>query len=179
MKMTREKGNSFLSFLIELPVLIIIAVVIAWVIKSFIVQPFYIPSSSMEPTLYPGDHVLVNKFTYYFREPRYQDIIVFRYPIDPKKDFIKRVIATEEQTVQALNGKAIVDGKVLNEPYIASQGDSSNFGPIEVSSGKLFVMGDNRKSSFDSRVFGQLPQDNVLGKAFFIYWPPNRIRIVR
>lgn len=179
MKMTREKGNSFLSFLIELPVLILIAVVIAWIIKSFIVQPFYIPSGSMEPTLYPGDHVLVSKFIYYFREPSYKDIVVFQYPVDPKKDFIKRVIATEEQTVQVQNGKAIVDGEVLKEPYIASQGDSSNFGPVEVSSGKLFVMGDNRKSSFDSRVFGQLPRKNVLGKAFFIYWPPKRIGIVK
>jgi len=175
----KTSANSFVSFLIELPVLIIVAALIAWLIKSFIVQPFYIPSGSMEPTLYPGDHVLVNKFIYRFREPEYKDIIVFRYPVDPKKDFIKRVIATGGQSIQVINGKVVVDGRILDEPYILPQGDSSNFGPVKIAPNKLFVMGDNRGSSFDSRVFGPLSKDAVLGKAFFIYWPLNRIGLVR
>lgn len=171
----RERGGSFLSFLIELPVLVLIAFVIAWIIKTLIVQPFFIPSSSMEPTLSPGDHVLVNKFVYYFGDPHRGDIIVFKYPLDPSKDFIKRVIAVEGETVQVKDGRVYINGKPLKEKYVISKHDPSNFGPVKVAKGKIFVLGDNRVSSFDSRIFGFLPRKNVLGKAFFIYWPLKRI----
>lgn len=174
----RERGGSFLSFLIELPILILIAFVIAWIIKTVVVQPFFIPSGSMEPTLLPGDHVLVNKFIYYVREPRRGDIMVFKYPVDPSKDFIKRVIAVEGETVQIRDGQVFINGSPIKEKFVANEHDPSNFGPVKVGEGKVFVMGDNRTSSFDSRAFGLLPRKNILGKAFFIYWPLVRLGAV-
>lgn len=174
-----ERGNSFLSFLIELPVLIIVAVILAWVIKMVIVQPFFIPSGSMEPTFYAGDHVLVNKFIYYFTEPKSKDVIVFEYPVDPNKDFIKRVIAVGGDKVKVEVGKVFVNGKELNEPYIPEKKDGSNYSSRKVPKENVFVMGDNRTSSFDSRFWGFLPRKKIIGKAFFIYWPINRIGFVR
>jgi signal peptidase I len=174
-----ERGNSFLSFLIELPVLIIVAVILAWIIKMVIVQPFFIPSGSMEPTFYAGDHVLVNKFIYYFTEPKSKDVIVFEYPVDPSKDFIKRVIAVGGDKVKVEVGKVFVNGKELNEPYVPEKKDSSNYSPRKVPKENVFVMGDNRTSSFDSRFWGFLPGKKIIGKAFFIYWPINRIGFVR
>ncbi|MBI4743570.1 MAG: signal peptidase I [Actinobacteria bacterium] len=177
--MSEEKGNSFLSFLIELPILVITAVILAWIIKMFIVQPFFIPSGSMEPTLYAGDHILVNKFMYYFTKPKTKDVVVFVYPIDDKKDFIKRVIGAGGDEVLVDGGKVFVNGEALDEPYIPEKKDVSNYGPKEIPKGKLFVMGDNRTSSFDSRFWGFVPENKILGKAFFIYWPINRIGFVR
>jgi signal peptidase I len=163
------------SFLKELPLLIITAVVIAYLIKAFIIQPFYIPSSSMKPTFYPGDRVLVSKFVYWFTKPKPGDIVVFEAPRDTR-DFIKRVVATEGQTIEVRLGKVYINGKPRSEPYV-NGGDYSNFGPIVVPKDAVFVMGDNRANSMDSRVFGPLPERRIIGKAFLIYWPPNRIQL--
>ncbi len=171
----KERGSSFLSFLIELPILILVAFVIAWVIKTVVVQPFFIPSSSMEPTLLPGDHVLVNKFVFRTRQPKRGEIVVFKYPADPSKDFIKRVVALEGETVQIRDGQVFVDGTPMKQEFVSEEHDPTNFGPVKVTEGKLFVMGDNRTSSFDSRQFGLLPRKNILGKAFFVYWPLVRL----
>jgi len=173
-----ERKGELTAFLKELPILIITAVVLAWLIKTYVVQPFYIPSGSMEPTLYPGDRVLVNKFIYKFQEPKPGNIVVFVPPGNTNKDFIKRIIAVEGQQVEVRSGKVFVNGKVKSEPYTISMYDSNNYGPERIPLDSVFVMGDNRPNSQDSRVFGSLPEDSLVGEAFMIYWPPQRIRLL-
>lgn len=177
-----KEKESILSFLGELPLLIITAVVVAWLIKTVLVQPFFIPSSSMEPTLMPGDRVLVSKFTYRFRSPEPKDVIVFIAPDSQssvEQDFIKRVVATTGMSVQVDNGQLLVDGKASKEKYTHPDSPTSNFGPLTVPKAKVFVMGDNRPNSKDSRFFGPVDKKKILGKAFMVYWPPDRVGLLR
>jgi signal peptidase I len=172
---------------------IVIAIAIALFIRAFIVQAFDIPSGSMMPTLLPGDYILVNKFTYgiripfmntrilSYKEPKRGDVIVFIYPKDPSKDFIKRVIGTQGETVQIVKGKIYINNEPIPDPWGYFNKNESpgfiseveNFGPVVVPEGSLFVMGDNRNNSEDSRFWGPLPLDDVLGKAFIIYFSWN------
>ena len=173
-----EKKGEVVVFLRELPILIITAVILAWLIKSFIVQPFYIPSGSMEPTLYPGDRVLVNKFLYHIQKPNVEDIVVFVPPGIEDKDYIKRIVALEGEEIEVKSGQVSVNGKSKNEPYIIDQYNSSSYGPEKVPARDVFVMGDNRPNSRDSREFGPLPKKRIVGKAFMIYWPLQRIQLL-
>jgi signal peptidase I len=181
---------------------IITALLLALIIRAYIIQAFKIPSGSMIPTLVIGDHILVTKFIYgtkipfsdksilVFKQPEKGDIIVFKYPEDPKKDFIKRVVATGGDTLEERNKIMYVNGKEVTEPY-AYHGDSfvrprgdprDNFGPLIVPENKVFVMGDNRDQSFDSRYWGFVDIKAIKGKALIIYWswdPGNRLRFNR
>ena len=178
----RKEKDSFLSFLGELPVLIITAIVVAWLIKTFIVQPFYIPSSSMEPTLLPGDRVLVSKLSYRFAEPKPGNVVVFIAP-EPQgvveTDFIKRIVAISGMRVEETNGRLLIDGKVQDEPFTRPDNPTNNYGPSTVPANKVFVMGDNRGNSKDSRYFGPINRDDLVGKAFFVYWPPGRAGLLK
>lgn len=167
------------STALEMVESIVIAVVLALVIRFFIIEPFYIPSGSMEPTLEPGDRIIVSKVNYRFGEPQRGDVIVFRYPLDPDTDYIKRVVAVGGDRVEGRGGKLLVNGKVVPEPYLAAQGAFGDFGPVDVPEGHLFMMGDNRNNSKDSRFWGPLPRENVIGKALVIFWPVNRWGVVR
>lgn len=172
---------------------IVIAVVLALFIRTFIVQAFKIPSGSMEPTLLIGDHILVNKFIYgitlpftekkifQFRKPLQGDVIVFIFPEDPGKDFIKRVIAVEGDQLQIRDKKILINGQPFNDSHgvyrdpniIQGWGgemNRDNFGPVTVPPHALFVMGDNRDKSYDSRFWGYVDLNKVKGQAFFIYW---------
>lgn len=199
-----EGKDGFIDFLKELPVLVVVAFGIALLIKTFVVQAFFIPSGSMENTLLVNDRVLVSKFLYRFEHPHYRDVIVFVSPMQPveprvshgpignlfrslaeglglqssERDFIKRVIATEGQTVQVKEGAVFVGGKRLSEPYIHDQLPMPDYGPLTVPRGDLFVMGDNRSNSQDSRVFGPIKRSSVVGRAFILIWPPDRIRLL-
>ncbi|MDY0186456.1 MAG: signal peptidase I [Syntrophus sp. (in: bacteria)] len=174
---------------------IVIALVIAFFIRTFVIQAYKIPSGSMKPTLLVGDHILVNKFLYgikvpHFRntivplkEPQRGDVVVFIYPEDRSKDFIKRVIAVSGDTVEIrnkkiyLNGKLYKDGKgVYVDSFIlpGSLQPRDNFGPVTVPPSSLFVMGDNRDQSYDSRFWGFVDLKDVLGKAIVIYWSWDR-----
>ena len=195
------RSGGWLSFFRELPGLIIVAFVLALLIKTFVVQAFFIPSQSMEPTLRVGDRVLVKKFLFAFREPRRGEVIVFENPnleeprrnpvsafwhwlieglgvsSDPEKDFIKRVIALPGETIEIDGGRVFIDGRRIDEPYLRSLEDRSDFGPFKVPAGHLFVMGDNRANSQDSRsALGPVPRGKVVGKAFIVIWPPSRFR---
>lgn len=175
----RQRGEapSFVRWLLELLVLVAVAVGAAWAITTFLVQPFIIPSTSMENTLLVGDRVLVSKFAYRFGEPRYGDVVVFTSPEDGKTDLIKRVIAVAGQTVDVQDGRVIVDGKPLTEPYVnpdfQSHYDADE--AVKVPAGTVWVMGDNRANSKDSRYIGPIATSKIRGKAFAIYWPPSRI----
>jgi signal peptidase I len=187
------------QFLGELPGLILMAFVLAVLIKTFLFQAFFIPSGSMEPTLMPGDRVLVNKVPYYFGDPQRGDIVVFANP-NPQEvpdrgvvdgffhwlfeglgvqkpdydDFIKRVIGLPGDTVQGKSDGVYVNGVKIDEPYLHGV-KTAPFPATKVPQGKLFVMGDNRGNSLDSRFsLGFVPLDNVVGKAFVIIWPPDR-----
>src|SRR4051794_25896986 len=215
------------SLLRELPVLLLIAFVLALVVKTFFVQAFFIPSGSMEQTLHgctgcTGDRVLVNKVPYWFGEPEPGDIVVFRGPdtwspeitvaepgnwvsgallslgraigVAPpsENDYVKRVIATSGQTVQCCDadGNVTVDGKPLDEPYIYQNSPLSGgptgreFDPVTVPGGRLWVMGDHRSASADSREHmgdkysGTIAVDDVIGKAALIVWPISRFGVV-
>ncbi len=163
---------------------IIIAGITALLLINFVVQTFYIPSSSMEPTLKIRDFILVNKFIYRFHPPASGDIMVFIPPAEAHadgKDYIKRVIGVGGDTLKAKDGRIFRNGKALDEPYVADR-DFGDFGEVKVPSESFFVMGDNRNNSEDSRFWGFVPRRNVIGKAFVIFWPlwPDfRARILR
>lgn len=156
---------------------IVFAVALAAFVIVFIVQGFYIPSGSMRTTLMEGDRILVNKFIYRFTDPIRGDIVVFKYPPDEKRIFIKRIIAVGGETVEIRDAKVYIDGKELAEPYlkVTMEGD---FAPVKVPANSFFVMGDNRNESDDSRYWGFVPRKNVVGEAFLIYFPFNRIQLL-
>ena len=170
---------------------IIIAILIAFFIRTFVVQAFKIPSGSMKPTLLIGDHILVSKFIYgvkipYFRktlipvrDPKRGEIIVFIYPEDRSKDFIKRVIGVGGDTIEIRNKKIFLNGMPYEDKYgVYVDGfvipgaiqPRDNFGPVTVPKGSVFTMGDNRDQSYDSRFWGFVDLKDVMGKAYVIYW---------
>lgn len=169
----RRPARSF----IELVVILASAIVVAYLLQAFVVKPFQIPSESMQPTLEPGDRVLVNRLAYSFGgSPERGDLIVFKSPSDPETDYIKRVIAVGGETVEVKRGSVIINGDPLVEDYL-ERPDRSSFTMQTVPEGTVFVMGDNRGDSQDSRAWRSpwLPVDNIIGKAFLIYWPLDRM----
>ena len=186
------------SFLRELPILFIVALAVAIVLKTLVVQAFFIPSSSMEPTLAPGDRVLVQKVVY---GPDRGDVIVFSDPQGrpgpdrgvvggfvhwlsstlgierpEHEDFIKRAIGLPGETVELRDGRLFVDGVQISEPYLKGADDTRDYGPVRVPEGAIFVLGDNRLNSNDSRFgLGFVPVDKVVGRAFAIVWSPSRV----
>ncbi len=176
---------------VELILILAVAFGLAYLVQGWVVKPYRIPSVSMEPTLKQGDMVLVNRFIYRIHPPRRGDVIVFHPPgrgqvpirgatTEASVNFIKRVVGLPGETLQILHGTVYictaphVGCKGLNEPYVATH-DYGNYGPYTVPKGDYFVMGDNRGNSDDSRVWGPLPRKNIIGEAFMIYWPPDRI----
>ena len=180
---------------------IIPALILALLIRTFVVQAFKIPSESMVPTLQIGDHLFVCKFSYGIKvpfidktllkwnSPKRGEIIVFRYPEDPKRDFIKRVIGLSGENFQVVNKEIYINSIHLIEPYKIHNDfypSATQFSPRDnweksktILSNKVFVMGDNRDSSLDSRFWGQLDINMIKGKALFIYWPPWRIGTIK
>ena len=174
-----------------------VALLLALVIRTFVVQAFKIPSGSMLPTLQIGDHILVNKFIYGprlevpltqlslgqlpgFREPRAGDVVVFIYPKERDKDFIKRIVAVAGQTVEARGNTLVIDGKQVEDPHAHyEKRDHVDFGPYTVPAGHVFVMGDNRDESYDSRFWGPVPIQDIKGLAMVIYWSWGGERYVR
>lgn len=198
-KVSRCQGVKKKSVVREWVESIIVALILALFIRQFIIQAFKIPTGSMRATLLEGDRILVNKFIYgakipftdlrlpALREPKRGDVIVFIYPKDPKKDFIKRLIALPGETVEIKNGSIYINEVFNKEPLISNHyyynRPESAYGKegqaIKVLEDSYYVLGDNSSSSQDSRYWGFVPKKNVLGKAVVVYWPPNRIRIIK
>lgn len=166
---------------------LIFALILAFFIRSFVVQAFKIPSGSMLQTLQIGDQILVNKFIYGVKipftditiipvsEPEHGDIVVFRYPKDESKDYIKRLIGLPGDTLQMKDNQMYRNGEKLTEPYLAGLPPKNfppiqDFGPITIPEGKFFAMGDNRNNSSDSRYWGFVDRTQLIGKAWRVYW---------
>ena len=198
-----KRGKGLGGFLAELPVLVLVAFVLALLLKTFLVQAFFIPSSSMEPTLAVNDRVLVNKLTT-LREPQRGEVVVFNetdpgeddrgvvrrftdslvsglgLAPPPEKDFIKRVVGLPGETLEMREGVVYIDGVALPE---APEGEGgyltarhyNDFGPVTMGADEYFMMGDNRPSSSDSRQFGAIPEERIIGRAFVVIWPLDRL----
>jgi signal peptidase I len=188
---TPEKRRSFLA---ELPGLLLTALFIAVIIKTFLIQPFWIPSESMLPTIEVNDRVMVNKLAYKWGEPQRGDIVVFRDPREPEieesipeavirsvleavgvrtrgsDDLIKRVIGLPGDSIVIQGNQIVINGDPLVEPYLEDV-EMPDEGPFLVAEGEVFLMGDNRNASFDSRRFGPVPLDDLIGQAFVTIWP--------
>ncbi|MFH1856568.1 MAG: signal peptidase I [Candidatus Omnitrophota bacterium] len=180
--MDKEKLRIFIKEWVE-PILI--AIILALIIRTFFMQAFKIPSGSMRLTLQEGDRILVNKLIYRFKDPQTGDIVVFKYPEDPKKDFIKRLIAKEGETVQIKEGDIYIDGELIKLPaiknitYVNSGSLNDENSSVTVPEGTYFVLGDNSANSRDSRYWGFVPKKNMIGKAFVIYWPITRWQLTK
>ena len=169
----KKKGGGAIEYLVIL--LVSFALVFGFV-RPFVVEAFWIPSGSMIPTLEINDRVLVNKFIYRFTEPKPGDVVVFRSVDDRNTDLIKRVVAVAGDRVAVRTGRLFIDGKPQREPFTNKKFPDRSFSaPITVPKGHVFVMGDNRANSSDSRVFGPLPKKNIEGEAFLRFWPLGRI----
>ncbi|HEY5685972.1 MAG TPA: signal peptidase I [Acidimicrobiia bacterium] len=191
-----EERRSFLS---ELPGLLLAALVVAVLIKTFIIQPFYIPSGSMIPTLLIDDRVMVSKLNYRLGDPGHGDVVVFENPWAeertesvPEKavravlealgirtsqsdDLIKRVVGIGGDQLEIRSGRVYIDDAALDEPYLPQDTSMPDYGPITIPAGHVFVMGDNRAASSDSRVFGPIPESDIIGKAVMRIWPLDRL----
>ncbi|MCI0331498.1 MAG: signal peptidase I [candidate division Zixibacteria bacterium] len=158
----------------------VVALILAFILRAYVVQAFRIPTGSMENTLLPGDFVLTNKFIFHFKDPAPGDVVVFRYPLNPERVFIKRCVAVGGQTVEIRNKILRVDGKVVPNPSDAKHKDPKilprdfsardNFGPKQVPLDQFFVLGDNRDESQDSREWGFLERKYLIGKPIVVYW---------
>lgn len=189
-----------LPALVELPLLLIAALVVTLVVKAFLAQAFYIPSASMEPQLRERDRVVVSRTSYRLHEPRRGDIIVFPSPAVPpeeeglveglvhdvlesvalrqpgERELIKRVVGLPGETIEGRDGHVLIDGRALVEPYLQSTVTTGDFGPLDIPGGRVFVMGDNRSNSKDSRFpeVGTIAIDTIVGRAIARVWPPGR-----
>jgi signal peptidase I len=152
-----------------------LAFLLAFVIRTFVVESFQVSGWSMFPTLKNGERVLVNKLAYRFGQPATGQIIVFQSPVIPSEDWIKRVIGVPGDTVAIRHGTVYIDGRRLREPYVKNN-YSYNYAPVKIPPGYLFVLGDNRPYSYDSRYFGLLKESRVVGEAFLVWWPLSAFR---
>jgi len=186
--------------LVEIPLLLIGAIVVTLLVKAFLAQAFYIPSASMEPQLRENDRVVVSRTAYRLHDPNRGDIVVFPSPAVPAEDegllegifhdvlesvalrdpgdreLIKRIVGLPGETIEARDGRLLIDGVPLVEPYIPDGVTTSDFGPVTVPEDRVFVMGDNRGNSHDSRFpdIGPIEIDTIVGRAIARVWPPNR-----
>lgn len=165
----------------------LVAAILAFLIRTFLVGPYKIPTGSMRMTFIEGDRIFADKITYRFKKPQRGDIIIFKAPMDSKKDFVKRLVGLPGDKIVIRDGKLIINGKTFYSPpfsqhyyYNREDWDFGKEGQtIEVPEGKYFALGDNSAQSNDSRNWGFIPAKNVVGKAVCIWWPPNRIKLAR
>jgi signal peptidase I len=179
----QKRRNSTRRTLIEWGAIVVVAVLAALLLRAFVVQPYYIPSGSMEPTLHIGDKVLVNKLSYSFHSVHRGDIVVFKTPPDDNspgiKDLIKRVIGLPGETISSgTDGTIYINDRQLSQPWLSAEARANPGPPIRrmvIPAGYYFVMGDNRSNSTDSRMFGPISKGLIVGRAFLRVWPLSRL----
>jgi signal peptidase I len=159
---------------------IVVALVLALIIRAFFLQVFWIPSGSMEPTLDINDRIVVNKVSYHFRQPQRLEVVVFRgVPAmgEQKKDLIKRLVGLPGEKLEVKDGKIYINDRLIDEQHTLNE-DFANFGPVNIPADSFFVMGDNRPASADSRYWGFLPKQNLIGPAFLRIWPLSKFGLI-
>ncbi|MDQ0417345.1 signal peptidase I [Croceifilum oryzae] len=166
----RDRGegkgkNSYRDWAIAL----VAALALAFLIRGFVLEPFHVSGPSMQDTLASNDKVMVNKLSYKMSKPKHGEVVVFRSK--DKIDLIKRIVALPGETVEVKNNQLLVNGKEVKESYLSSSTKTADFAPVKVPDGQVFVLGDNRSNSTDSRVFGPVATSEIVGKASFVYWP--------
>lgn len=167
--------GSLRAFLVEVLQTVVLALVLYFLIDSVLAR-VRVENISMEPTLQPGEFLLVNKLAYRLGDVSHGDVVIFHYPLNPNEDYIKRVIGLPGDEVTVQNGQVMVNGKLVVEPYIMAPPHYNN--TWIVPEGQLFVLGDNRNSSSDSHNWGFVPYENLVGKALLVYWPLDQIKIL-
>ncbi|GAP13913.1 signal peptidase I, bacterial type [Longilinea arvoryzae] len=170
-----QPRNSLRSFLVELLQTVVLALVLYFLIDSVLAR-VRVENVSMEPTLQPGEFILVNKLAYRLGNVSNGDVVIFHYPLNPSEDYIKRVIGIPGDVVTVQNHQVTVNGTVLDEPYIMAPPNYNN--TWTVPAGQIFVLGDNRNSSSDSHNWGFVPLENLVGKALVVYWPLDQMKIL-
>ena len=170
-----QAAAGLVNILIETIQTLVLAVVLYMLIDSVMAR-VRVDNISMQPTLHPGEFILVNKFEYKLGEIHRGDIIVFHYPLNPSEDYIKRVIGIPGDTVTVSNTRVMVNNQTLTEPYISAPPQYT--GTWQVPEGKVFVLGDNRNQSSDSHSWGFVPSENIVGRALVIYWPLEQFKIL-
>lgn len=176
-----NKNNSVWGFVVEVVKFAILAALIVLPIRFFIAQPFIVKGESMDPTFGDGEYLIVDEISYYTGEPARGDVVIFKYPKDPSKYFIKRIIGLPGDTVVIEDGRVTIRTKdnalgfPLSEPYVKNASDEST--TVKLRNGEYFVMGDNRQNSLDSRAWGALPRENIIGRAILRLFPPDEIGV--
>ncbi|MFT5170819.1 MAG: signal peptidase I [Candidatus Marinamargulisbacteria bacterium] len=155
---------------------ILVALVCALIIRHYVIQVSLVPTGSMIPTMMIGDRLFVNKFVYEFRRPERGEIVVFKSPYKDKKDYVKRCIGLPGETISLKKGAVYINGKQLIIPGVDINRDYQFYGPLKIGENEFFMMGDNRGNSLDSRVYGPIQKDQVIGKALFTFWPMGRMQ---
>jgi signal peptidase I len=173
----RAKGSRrLLKVLIEIAVIVAAAFAIAMLVQAFIIKPFTVHQVSMKPTLLEGDRILLSRLTYHFRDPKAGDVVVFHSPLHEGEDLVKRIVAVAGDRVAVHAGDLYVNGLVVEEPYLLEPDFGGELREQVVPPNHVFVMGDNRDESGDSRLFGPIDTDLIIGEALCIYWPIGRWR---
>lgn len=176
MEESAKKENSIWEFI----KVIIISVAIVLPVRTYIAQPFIVSGASMEPNFYDGEYLIIDELTYAFRPPQRGEVIVFRYPLNPSEFFIKRIVGLPGETIEIKNGAVLINDEVLPEPYMP-QGAGKKTLPnlkIKLAQNEYFVLGDNRSRSSDSRFWGALPQEKIMGRALVRLWPVAHAGVV-
>lgn len=175
--------KSFFIFSWDIVRVTIIALILAGLVRYFLIQPFFVEGASMEPNFLDGDYLLVDEISYYFKPAERGEVIVFHYPLDTSKYYIKRVIALPNETVEIKNGKIRIynesdkDGFLIKEDYLLSNGLTVGDVKKKLGNNEYFVLGDNRLFSSDSRQWGSLPKNDIVGRVWVRAWPINRVMV--
>jgi signal peptidase I len=170
-KAAKVKKQTALGLVVEVVIIVVAAFAIAMLVQFFLIKPFTIHQVSMQPTLQEGDRILLNRLAYRFRDEAPGDIVVFHSPINASEDLVKRIVAVAGDKVAISDGTLYVNGEAQEEPYLMEQDVSGDMPETTIPVGHVFVMGDNRNNSGDSRLFGPVPMDSIIGRAFVVYWP--------
>jgi len=178
-KESLKEKNIWVYRAVDLTEMVGVAVVIALLVRALIIQHSVVPTGSMIPTLMIKDHLFVNKAIYYFKSPERGDIVVFRSPMKDGKDYVKRCVGLPGDVLEVRRGDIYINNQLLVFPGVQVRNDYSFYGPTTVPQGHFFMMGDNRGDSFDSRFWGFVPKKDILGKAWFNFWPLSRVHVLR
>lgn len=178
-KQSVKAENKLLYYGLEILETIVVVVPTALFIKAFIVQSSLVFSGSMIPTMGIGDRLIVNKLSFYYRTPKRGDIIVFESPSGDGREFVKRLVGLPGETIEVKRGIIYIDNSPITFEGVRILRDYSRFGPFEIPEGEYFFMGDNRSNSSDSRFWGTVPADELIGRAILTYWPVSNIQLIR